>query len=262
MSARRRLDAELVRRSIAPSRAEAVRLIEARRVTVGGVLADKAARLVAAGDAVEVLGPPRRYVSRGGLKLEAALDEFHIDPAGLRVLDAGASTGGFTDCVLQRGAAEVVAVDVGYGQLHEKLRADARVVSRERLHVRDVSPEAIGGMVDLIVGDLSFISLTKVLAPIRALLTPQADVVALVKPQFEVGKGDVGKGGIVKSPEKHQQAVAAVRACAESVGFAALGVTESPIKGAKGNAEFLMHLRMKRLEGETPQSLKETEARG
>ena len=153
-------------------------------------------------------------------------------------------------------------MDVGYGQLAWKLVSDPRVVNRERVNVRYLSPADFDEQMDLAVIDLSFISLTKVLAPIRALLTPQADVVALVKPQFEVGKGDVGKGGIVKSPEKHQQAVAAVRACAESVGFAALGVTESPIKGAKGNTEFLMHLRVKRLEGETPQSLKETEARG
>lgn len=244
MSARRRLDAELVRRSIAPSRAEAVRLIEARRVTVGGVLADKAARLVAAGDAVEVLGPPRRYVSRGGLKLEAALDEFHIDPAGLRVLDAGASTGGFTDCVLQRGAAEVVAVDVGYGQLHEKLRADARVVSRERLHVRDVSPEAIGGMVDLIVGDLSFISLTKVVDPLLRTVVTGGDLVLLVKPQFEAGRADVSKGrGVITDPDIWRRAVDDVVAAFADRGAVKMGEMESPIHGAEGNTEFLVHLR-------------------
>ena len=244
MSARRRLDSELVRRSIAPSRAEAVRLIEARRVTVGGVLADKAARLVAAGDAVEVLGPPRRYVSRGGLKLEAALDEFHIDPAGLRVLDAGASTGGFTDCVLQRGAAEVVAVDVGYGQLHEKLRADARVVSRERLHVRDVSPEAIGGMVDLIVGDLSFISLTKVVEPLLKTVVTGGDLVLLVKPQFEAGRADVSKGrGVITDPDIWRRAVDDVVAAFADRGAVKMGEMESPIHGAVGNPVFLVHLR-------------------
>ena len=160
MSARRRLDAELVRRGLAASRTEAQRLIGEGLVTVGGAPADKPARLVDPGDALKVHGPARRYVSRGGEKLEAALDHFGLDPAGCRVLDAGSSTGGFTDCVLQRGATEVVAVDVGRGQLHEKLRADPRVLSRERTHLRDVRAEHIGGPVDLVVGDLSFISLT------------------------------------------------------------------------------------------------------
>lgn len=260
-----RADQFLVERGLAASRSQAQRLIAAgaRWLSPTGWRDLSKSDDLPPGAEVELLDASEaRYVSRGGLKLEGALRDTGLDVAGLHCLDVGQSTGGFTDCLLQHGAKKVYAVDVGYGQLAWKLVSDPRVVNRERVNVRYLSPADFDEQMDLAVIDLSFISLTKVLAPIRALLTPQADVVALVKPQFEVGKGDVGKGGIVKSPEKHQQAVAAVRACAESVGFAALGVTESPIKGAKGNTEFLMHLRVKRLEGETPQSLKETEARG
>ena len=262
MMSKSRLDALLAERGLTESREQAKRLILAGLVFVNEQKIDKAGTMVAEEAEIRVAGQEHPYVGRGGLKLEKALREFQLDPAGKIAIDVGASTGGFTDCLLQRGAKKVYAVDVGYGQLAWKLVNDPRVVSRERVNVRYLSPADFDEQMDMAVIDLSFISLTKVLAPIRALLTQQADVVALVKPQFEVGKGEVGKGGIVKSPEKHQQALAAVRAYAESVGFAALDVTESPIKGAKGNAEFLMHLRMKRLEGETPQSLKETEARG
>jgi len=234
----------MVRRGLTPSRTEAQRLIAERRVTVGGAPADKASRQVSSGDAVEVLGPPPRFVSRGGLKLEAALDEFGIDPAGRRVLDAGASTGGFTDCVLQRGAASVVAVDVGYGQLHEKLRADPRVDSRERQHIRDVTPEALGGEVDLVVGDLSFISLTKVTGPLLACVRPGGDVLLLVKPQFEAGKEEVARGrGVITDPEIWRRTVNEVVAAFGAAGATMMGQMVSPIHGAEGNTEFVVWFR-------------------
>ena len=170
MPRRQRLDAELVRRQLVASRADAARAIDDGRVLVNGAVADKAARLVHAGDAIELQGPPPRFVSRGGEKLDAALEAFAVDVAGLRVLDAGASTGGFTDCLLQRGAAQVVALDVGHGQLHPELRADPRVVVLERFHIRDATPATIGGVVDVVVADLSFISLTRVLDALVALL--------------------------------------------------------------------------------------------
>lgn len=244
MSARRRLDAELVRRGLASSRTEAQRLIGEGMVTVGGAPADKPARLVDPGDALKVLGPKRRYVSRGGDKLEAALDHFGLDPSGLRVLDAGSSTGGFTDCLLQRGAVGVVAVDVGRGQLHEKLRADPRVVSRERLHLRDVDPEVIGGAVDMVVGDLSFISLTKVTVPLLRTIRPGGNLVLLVKPQFEAGREEVAKGrGVITDPEIWRRTIAEVCAAFEARGAAMMGQMVSPIHGAEGNTEFLVWFR-------------------
>ncbi len=244
MSTRRRLDAELVRRGLAATRTEAQRLIDARLVTVGGALADKPARLVDPADALEVLGPARPYVSRGGEKLAAALDEFTLDPTGRRVLDAGASTGGFTDCLLQRGAASVVAVDVGYGQLHEKLRADPRVDNRERTHLRDVTPADLGGPVDLVVGDLSFISLTKVVDPLIRAAKPGADLVLLVKPQFEAGRVEVAKGkGVITDPEIWRRTVNEVGAAFEAAGATMMGQMVSPIHGAEGNTEFLVWFR-------------------
>ncbi|MEI2654637.1 MAG: TlyA family RNA methyltransferase [Microthrixaceae bacterium] len=244
MSARRRLDAELVRRGLAASRTEAQRLIGEGLVTVGGAPADKPARLVDPGDALKVRGPARRYVSRGGEKLEAALDHFGLDPAGCRVLDAGSSTGGFTDCVLQRGATEVVAVDVGRGQLHEKLRADPRVLSRERTHLRDVRAEHIGGPVDLVVGDLSFISLTKVTEPLLGAVRPAGDLVLLVKPQFEAGREEVARGrGVITDPEIWRRTIAEVCAAFEDSGATMMGQMVSPIHGAEGNTEFLVWFR-------------------
>ncbi len=244
MSARRRLDAELVRRGLAASRTEAQRLIGEGLVTVGGAPADKPARLVDPGDALKVRGPARRYVSRGGEKLEAALDHFGLDPAGCRVLDAGSSTGGFTDCVLQRGATEVVAVDVGRGQLHEKLRADPRVLSRERTHLRDVRAEHIGGPVDLVVGDLSFISLTKVTEPLLGAVRPGGDLVLLVKPQFEAGREEVARGrGVITDPEIWRRTIAEVCAAFEDSGATMMGQMVSPIHGAEGNTEFLVWFR-------------------
>jgi len=244
VSARRRLDAELVRRGLAASRTEAQRLIGEGLVTVGGAPADKPARLVDPGDALKVRGPARRYVSRGGEKLEAALDHFGLDPAGCRVLDAGSSTGGFTDCVLQRGATEVVAVDVGRGQLHEKLRADPRVLSRERTHLRDVRAEHIGGPVDLVVGDLSFISLTKVTEPLLGAVRPAGDLVLLVKPQFEAGREEVARGrGVITDPEIWRRTIAEVCAAFEDSGATMMGQMVSPIHGAEGNTEFLVWFR-------------------
>ena len=242
MSVRRRLDVELVRRGLVPSREAASAAVAEGRVLVAGAPAHKPARLVAAAEPVEVLGPPPRFVSRGGEKLDAALEAFAVDVSGRRALDAGASTGGFTDCLLQRGAASVTAVDVGYGQIHERLRADHRVWVLERTNVRHfVAHEAF----DVVVADLSFISLTTV-AP--ALLGPNAapgaDVVVLVKPQFEAGRAEVSRGrGVVRDPAVWLQALESVRAAAEGRGAAMMGAMVSPLTGAGGNVEFLAHLR-------------------
>lgn len=219
-------------------------MIEAGLVVVGGAPAAKSARLVDAGEAVAVKGPRRRYVSRGGEKLSAALDEFALDVVDRRVLDAGASTGGFTDCVLQRGAIAVIAIDVGYGQLHEKLRADPRVDSRERQHIRDVTAEGIGGEVDLVVGDLSFISLRKVTVPLVHAVKPGGDLVLLVKPQFEAGRAEVAKGrGVITDPEVWRRTVNEVCAAFEVAGATMMGQMVSPIHGAQGNTEFLVWFR-------------------
>ncbi len=242
MSTRRRLDVEMVRRGLAASRTEAQGLIEAGSVRVAGAPAQKAARLVDTGDAIVLAGPPRRFVSRGGEKLDAALDEFAIDVRGSRILDAGASTGGFTDCVLQRGAAEVIAVDVGYGQIHESLRADERVVVIERTNIRALEPETIGGRVDLVVGDLSFISLTKVVDPLLSVCRPSAPLVLLVKPQFEAGRSEVSKGrGIITDPEVWQRTLTEVTDAFELAGAVVRDSMTSPIQGADGNTEFLVH---------------------
>lgn len=239
--ARRRLDAELVRRGLAASRTEAAELIDARRVLVGGAVADKASRQVAPGDALHVEGPPARYVGRGALKLEHALDVFGIDPAGMRVLDAGASTGGFTDVVLQRDAAHVVAVDVGHGQLHERLRADPRVTNLERTNVRHLDTATIGGPVDLVVGDLSFISLRLVVGPLAAVCHPGAPMVLLVKPQFEAGRAEVSRGrGVITDPAVWDRVRGEIETALAGVGCEVAGWTDSPITGADGNREFLV----------------------
>jgi 23S rRNA (cytidine1920-2'-O)/16S rRNA (cytidine1409-2'-O)-methyltransferase len=241
LAARQRLDAELVRRGLAVSRAEAAELIDAHRVQVNGALADKPARQVAPGDQLHVAGPPARYVGRGALKLDHALTEFGIDVGGLRVLDAGASTGGFTDVVLQRGAAHVVAVDVGHGQLHERLRADPRVTNLERTNVRHVTVEQVGGRVDMVVGDLSFISLRLVIGPLAAVCHPGAPMVLLVKPQFEAGKAEVARGrGVVTDPAVWARVRAEIEAALADAGCLVRGWTGSPITGADGNHEFLV----------------------
>jgi 23S rRNA (cytidine1920-2'-O)/16S rRNA (cytidine1409-2'-O)-methyltransferase len=239
---RRRLDAELVRRGLAASRAEAQAAVAAGRVTVGGAPAGKPARLVGPGEPIVVLGAPPRFVSRGGWKLDAALEGFGIDVAGLTALDAGASTGGFTDCLLQRGAARVVAVDVGQGQLHERLRADPRVVVRERLNVRALGPADTDGPVDLVVADLSFISLRLVIDALLGVCRPGASLVLLVKPQFEAGRAEVARGkGVVRDPAVHDRVVAEITDVLRARGAAIMGWMESPLRGADGNVEFLVH---------------------
>lgn len=247
MSRRLRLDADMVRRRLVLSRAEAGRAIEAGLVLVNGSMADKPARLVDPADAVVVQGPPARFVSRGGDKLDAALDSFGIDVAGLKVLDAGASTGGFTDCLLQRGADHVVAVDVGHGQLHPKIRNDPRVTVLERFHVRDLTAAAIGGEVDLVVADLSFISIIRVLPHLITMCRPAGELVLLVKPQFEAGKAEVDRGsGVIRDPAVHQRVCDEVAIELVAQGCDVLGWSDSPITGAQGNREFLVHARLGR----------------
>jgi 23S rRNA (cytidine1920-2'-O)/16S rRNA (cytidine1409-2'-O)-methyltransferase len=242
MVARRRLDAELLRRELVTSRSQAQQVIAQHRVIVNGAIADKPARQVAAGDAIVLQGPPPRFVSRGGLKLDHALDAFTIDVTGRRALDAGASTGGFTDCLLQRGAAEVVAVDVGHGQLHERLSADVRVHTLERCNVRNLTAASIGGPVDLVVGDLSFISLRLVIAPLVRVCKPGASMVLLVKPQFEAGRAEAGKGrGVITDPAVHRRVREEIADALADAGCRVAGWTESPITGADGNREFLVH---------------------
>ncbi|MGH2759220.1 MAG: TlyA family RNA methyltransferase [Actinomycetota bacterium] len=237
---RRRLDAELVRRGMADSRARAQDAVLAGRVLVSGSLATKPDRLVLDSEPIELAGPTARYVSRGGEKLEAALEELGIDVRAKRCLDVGSSTGGFTDCLLQHGAGCVVALDVGRGQLAWSLRNDDRVEVLERTDVRDVSSARIGD-VDLVTVDVSFISLRTVL-PVVARLAPRAEVVALVKPQFEVGKRNVPKGGVVRDPVLQSRVVSEIAAGAERIGYRCRGAMPSPITGTHGNREFLLYL--------------------
>jgi len=238
MGARRRLDAEMVRRGLVPSRQQAQEAIDAARVLVGGASAAKAARLVAPDEPIILQGPGPAYVSRGGRKLEAALDAFALRPVGLRCLDAGASTGGFTDCLLQRGASSVVAVDVGHGVLHERLRADARVTALERTNVRSLD---LGERFPLVVADLSFISLRTVAPALVAHAT--ADLVLLVKPQFEAGRAEASKGrGVITDPAIHQRVVDEVALAFDRLGAVKMGVMRSPVTGADGNVELLLHL--------------------
>jgi 23S rRNA (cytidine1920-2'-O)/16S rRNA (cytidine1409-2'-O)-methyltransferase len=248
MARRIRLDAELVRRGLARSREQAAELIDAGRVEVRGALARKAAAQVDPADPVRVTGEDAGdgYVSRGGHKLAGALAAFTPDGltvAGRRCLDAGASTGGFTDVLLRAGAAEVVAVDVGYGQLAWPLRTDERVRVLERTNVRTLDADAIGGPVDLTVADLSFISLRLVLPALAGCTAPGGDLVPMVKPQFEVGRDRVGAGGVVRDPALRAQAVIDVATAASAVGLGVAGVTASPLPGPSGNVEFFLWLR-------------------
>jgi len=213
-------------------------------VKVGGVIAPKPATMVNAETSVELIGPEARFVGRGGDKLAHALDVFAIDVAGARAVDLGSSTGGFTDCLLQAGAVSVTAVDVGYNQLDYRLRADSRVIVRERTNARTMDPAELGGPFTVVVGDLSFISLELVMAPIAALAASDADIVLLVKPQFEVGKGQVGRGGLVTDPVLWAQAINRVVEAARRHGLGARGIVTSPLRGASaGNREFLLWLR-------------------
>lgn len=239
---RERIDRLLVERGLAQSRSKAQALVMAGVVLVNEQRVEKPSEMVEPEARVRVKGaddPASRYVGRGGLKLEAALREFHVDVVGLACLDVGASTGGFTDCLLQHGARRVVAIDVGHNQLDWRLRQDARVEVREGVNARYLRAEAFEEKFELAVMDVSFISATKVLPALVALLTAGARIITLIKPQFEVGRGEVGKGGIVRDHSKQERVVGEVNAAAEALGLRACGVIESPIQGADGNREFL-----------------------
>ncbi len=238
-SSRERLDKLLVDRGLVESREKAKALIMAGRVLVDGKKITKAGTKVRVDASLQV-EEDLPYVSRGGLKLEKALDYFKIDVSGLVCVDVGASTGGFTDCLLQKGAKRVYAIDVGYGQLHWRLRNDPRVVNIEKTNIRYMPRERIPEKVDFVCVDVSFISLEKVLPKVKELLHPSGVAVCLVKPQFEVGPERVSRGGIVREERYRLEAVDRVKRCAESLGFKVIGVVESPIKGAKGNVEYLM----------------------
>ena len=237
--AKKRLDVLLVERELVESRQRAQALILAGDVQVNGNRVEKAGTLVAE-DAEITLRAPLKYVGRGGLKLEGALDTFQVDPRGKTCADVGASTGGFTDCLLQRGAARVYAIDVGYGQIAWKLRNDPRVVVMDRVNVRHL--EALPELIDLAVIDVSFISLTLVLPVVKRLLTPCGEIVALIKPQFEAGRAQVGKGGIVRDARVHRAVIEQVARHSIENDLRVGGVCRSPLEGADGNAEFFIHL--------------------
>ena len=241
MAQKRRLDILLVEMRLAANRSKAAAMIMAAEVSVNEQIVDKPGTMVRC-DARIALKEKPRYVGRGGLKLEAALNSFAVDPAGKVCADIGASTGGFTDCLLQRGAEKVYAIDVGSGIIDYRLRRDKRVVLMENTNARYL--ESLEEYPELVVADVSFISLRLVLPAITRVISTTADVIALVKPQFEAGRSAVGKGGIVRSPEVHQRVLCDVIECAQSLGFVAMDVIRSPITGAKGNIEFLLWLWM------------------
>jgi 23S rRNA (cytidine1920-2'-O)/16S rRNA (cytidine1409-2'-O)-methyltransferase len=245
MTSRMRLDALLVHKGLVESREKARAMILAGQVDVGGHGAHKAGTMVDVAADVRIVGPEHPWVSRGGIKLAHALETFGVDVTGLLTLDIGASTGGFTDVALQRGARHVIALDVGHGQLHWKLRQDPRVTVIEGANARHLTREAlpdIGPGVDLVVIDVSFISLALIFPVLPPLLAPGARVIALVKPQFEAGRRDVGKKGVVSRPDVHERVLAEVTVAAAEVGLERRGVAESPITGAEGNKEFLLLL--------------------
>jgi 23S rRNA (cytidine1920-2'-O)/16S rRNA (cytidine1409-2'-O)-methyltransferase len=241
--ARVRLDRELVRRGLVPSREAAAEAVAAGRVLVSGTPAAKPSRMVAAAEPIQVASAGRHWASRGGGKLDPVLDRLGIRVAGRRCLDAGASTGGFTDVLLERGAARVIAVDVGRGQLDARLRGDPRVEVRDGCNVRFLEPDAIGGPVELTVADLSFISLRLVLPALAAATEPDGELLLLVKPQFEAGREAVGKGGVVRDPRAWAAAVRSVAAAAAELGLRAAGVCPSPLPGPSGNVELFLLLR-------------------
>ncbi|HZY04105.1 MAG TPA: TlyA family RNA methyltransferase [Anaeromyxobacteraceae bacterium] len=245
MGRKRRVDQLLVERGLAESRARAQALVLAGAVVAGQARVDKPGQLVDPEAPLRLKegAVPGRYASRGALKLEKALETFPVDPRDKVCADLGASTGGFTDLLLQRGARRVHAVDVGYGQLHARLRADPRVVVRERENARFLTAERLGEHVDLVTADLSFISLRLVLPAVKDLLRPGGEAVLLVKPQFEVGKGEVGKGGVVRDEARRRVALESVEGAALGLGFQVLGHVESPLPGPAGNREWLLALR-------------------
>ena len=240
-----RLDVLLVERGLVPSRERARAVILARHVRVDGQVVSKAGAQVALSAQVELTTPDHPYVGRGGLKLAHALDTFCIRIEGRRGLDIGASTGGFTDVLLQRGARDVIALDVGHNQLDWKLRSDPRVLVREGVNARILTKDDVPHAVDVVTIDVAFISLSLILPQVPQVLAPGADVIALVKPQFEAGRQEVGKGGIVSDPAVHEAVLARVTSDADRLGFERCGMTPSPITGATGNREFLMHLRLR-----------------
>ncbi|MDH4321193.1 MAG: TlyA family RNA methyltransferase [Desulfobulbaceae bacterium] len=237
-----RLDKLLLQRNLVDSRQKAQGLIVAGQVWVNGLRCDKTGSQVSDDCTIEIKGNECPFVSRGGLKLAKGLPYFQIDPTGLVCADIGASTGGFTDCLLQNGAAKVFAVDVGYGQLDWRLRQDDRVVVLERTNARYLTADTLGEPIDLAVIDAAFISLKILLPPLLPLFRDKASILALIKPQFEVGRDFIGKGGVVRDPALHEKVIADILAFVETIGLVSQGVTDSPILGPKGNREFLIHM--------------------
>ncbi|MFQ5656157.1 MAG: TlyA family RNA methyltransferase [Candidatus Methylomirabilales bacterium] len=269
---RSRLDQYLVEQGLVESRARAQGIILAGQVWVDGQRVDKPGTLIIPGVAVRIVGPEHPFVSRGGVKLQAALDTFRIVVRNKVCLDVGAGTGGFTDCLLQGGAARVFSLDVGHGRFHQRLRDDPRVVLLERVNVRFLTPDLLPSLPDLVVIDVAFISLTLVLPMIATVLSPDGGIVALIKPQFEVRKGEVGRGGVVRDPRKHAAAIRRVADTACRLGMRVRGLCASPIMGVKGNREFFIHVvrggvvgadvdRVERLIGETVESVGESAKR-
>ena len=240
-----RLDVLMVELGLAESRTKAKSIIMAGKVLVDGHVTDKAGSRVSLEAEIKCKDDPCPYVSRGGMKLDGALKDFDIDVAGKTALDVGASTGGFTDCLLQHGAQRVIAVDVGYGQLDWKLRQDPRVEILEKTNIRYLKPKDVDTPIHGAVFDVSFISLKLVVPPVSNLLEKQSYMIALIKPQFEVGKGQVGKGGVVRDPNLHQHVIENLKDFFETLGWAVKGHMPSPILGPKGNREFLMYLTRK-----------------
>ena len=256
MKIKKRLDVLLVERLYADTRSKAQAIIMSGNVYVNGQKADKAGTSFEETVEIEVRGAVCPYVSRGGLKLEKALRDFGVDVNGFVCSDSGASTGGFTDCLLQQGAKKVFAIDVGYGQLDWKIRSDERVVVMERTNIRYVTPEDLGVPLDLSVIDVSFIGLEIVLPTIKTLLKPTGQVLCLIKPQFEAGKENVGKKGVVRDPKIHQMVLDNFVSLVDGLGFKILGLTFSPVKGPEGNIEFLGHLSLDDVEGIRPDTAK------
>ncbi len=243
MVKKERLDRLLVEKGVTPTGEKARALIMAGKVAVEGKVVDKPGTKIDSEASIQVRGEASPYVSRGGEKLEGALKTFGIDPKGLVVMDVGASTGGFTDCILQKGAQKVYAVDVGYGQLAWKLQRDPRVVTLERRNIRHLKREEVAEEIDLILIDASFISVEKFLAHLLGFLKKGGTILSLIKPQFEVGKGEVGKGGVVRNPALHQKVIDRISNFCRGLRLEILGVAESPLFGPKGNKEFFIYLR-------------------